>query len=233
MVDVPALRQSFGQVAQHGDEVPFFFSSSLFLRHPPLRQLFPPSMATQRDRLVGALVQVVTDVDRLDALVPFLRELGRDHRKFSVVTEHYPQGGEALLATLGHFLGPAWTPSLAAEWTAAYGLVAEVMSQAAEGETQLPAWWDAEIVQHERRGPDVAVFTVAPSSALPYRPGQSVSLESPLRARMWRYYSPANAPRPDGTPGVHVPGVDGGWGSSTPAFRARGGERLPLRPPGG
>src|SRR4051812_40977703 len=140
MVDVPALRQSFGQVAQHGDEVPLYFYSYLFLRHPHLRQLFPPSMAAQRDRLVGALVQVVTDVDRLDALVPFLQDLGRDHRKFSVVTEYYPQVGEALLATLEHFLGASWTPSLAAEWTDAYGLVAEVMSAAAEGETQLPPW---------------------------------------------------------------------------------------------
>ena len=31
-----------------------------------------------------------------------------------------------------------------------------------------------------------------------YSAGQSVSLETDLRPKLWRYYSPANAPRPDG-----------------------------------
>ena len=36
-----------------------------------------------------------------------------------------------------------------------------------------------------------------PDRPLPYLPGQAVSLESELRPRLWRWYSPANAPRPD------------------------------------
>jgi hemoglobin-like flavoprotein len=42
-------------MAMHGDAVPLFFYSDLFLRHPEARDLFPVSMAAQRDRLVHAL----------------------------------------------------------------------------------------------------------------------------------------------------------------------------------
>ncbi|MGL5828358.1 MAG: globin domain-containing protein, partial [Angustibacter sp.] len=109
MVDPTALRDSFAQVAKYGDEVPLYFYSYLFLRHPEVRGLFPAAMAAQRDRLLGALVEIITQVDNPDALGPFLRNLGQDHRKFEVAPEHYPAVGEALLATLRHFSGDTWT----------------------------------------------------------------------------------------------------------------------------
>jgi NAD(P)H-flavin reductase/hemoglobin-like flavoprotein len=230
MVDVPALRHSFSQVAEHGDEVPLYFYSYLFLRYPQLRGMFPAGMATMRDRLVGALTKIVSDVDNLDELVPFLEQLGRDHRKFQVAAEHYPQVGEALLATLEHFLGAAWTPQLAAEWAGAYGVVADVMIKAATADAHRPPWWEAQIVQFERRAPDLAVITVLPETELPYLPGQSVSLQTHHRPRLWRYYSPANAPRADHTLEFHVRAVDGGWVSSTLLSSAGPGDRLDLGP---
>lgn len=230
MVDVPALRHSFGQVAAHGDEVPLYFYSYLFLRHPHLRGMFPPGMAAQRDRLVDALTTIVSEVDNLDALVPYLEHLGRDHRKFDVVADHYPQVGEALLATVQHFLGPDWTPQLAATWQEAYGLVADVMLQAATADSDRPARWAAEIVAHERRSPDLAVITVRPEIEVPYRPGQSLSVQTERRARLWRYYSPANAPRHDRTLEFHVRAVDGGWVSSALVFSSGPGDRLDLGP---
>jgi NAD(P)H-flavin reductase/hemoglobin-like flavoprotein len=230
MVDAAALKQSFAQVAEHGDEVPLYFYSYLFLRHPQVRGLFPPTMAAQRDRLVGALARIVSEVDQLDSLVPFLEQLGRDHRKFQVITDHYPQVGEALLATLGHFLGGGWTPRLAAEWTAAYGVVADVMVKAATAATVQPPWWDAEVVGHERRSPDLAVITLLPYEELPYLPGQSISVETSQRPRMWRYYSPANAPRQDRTIELHVRAIDGGWVSSALVMAVGVGDTVQLGP---
>ena len=43
-----------------------------------------------------------------------------------------------------------------------------------------------------------------------YVPGQSFSMEIPQRPRLWRYYTPANAPREDGTIDLHVQRIDGG-----------------------
>src|SRR4051795_7687075 len=149
-VDVAAMRANFGKAAANGDEAPLYFYSHLFLAHPETRQLFPVSMAHQRDRLFAALGDVVARVDDLDALVPILQQLGRDHRKFGTVAAHYPAVGASLLATLEHF-DDEWTPELAKDWTEAYTLVAEVMVQAAEEAAEEPAWWDADVVAHDAR----------------------------------------------------------------------------------
>ena len=136
-MDIPAMRANFAKAAATGDEAPLYFYSHLFLSHPETRQLFPVSMAHQRDRLFAALGDVVARVDDLDALVPILQQLGRDHRKFGTVAAHYPAVGGSLLATLEHF-DDQWSPELAKDWTEAYTLVAEVMIAAAD-EARRPA----------------------------------------------------------------------------------------------
>lgn len=233
-MDTTRLKESWSLVAAHGDQVPLFFYSSLFLAHPPIRQMFPVSMAGQRAKLVDALGNIVSSVDDVDTLAVFLGQLGRDHRKFAVLAEHYPAVGEALLATLEHFAGNAWTPQLAADWAAAYGLVAQVMCEAAEESARTtPPWWEAEVVRHERRAVGLVVLTVRPHTRLDFVPGQSVALETALRPRMWRYFSPANAPRADGTLEFHVRVVDGGSVSTALAQGVQAGDLLRLGAPVG
>jgi len=224
------MRANFAKAAAHGDEAPLWFYSHLFLTHPETRALFPVSMAQQRDRLFAALGDVVNYVDDLDRLVPLLQQLGRDHRKFGTVAEHYPAVGASLLATLEHF-DDAWDDDLAKSWTEAYGLVADVMIEAAEKASDEPPWWEAEIVGHERRTVDVAVLRLVPRTPFEYQPGQSLSLESDLRPRLWRYYSIANAPRPDGVLELHVKARDGGPVSTALVRRAAVGDALRLGPP--
>jgi hemoglobin-like flavoprotein len=89
-VDIPAMRANFGKAAATGDEAPLYFYSHLFLSHPETRQLFPVSMAHQRDRLFAALGEVVARVDDLDSLVPILQGLGRDHRWSTSTTSGPP-----------------------------------------------------------------------------------------------------------------------------------------------
>lgn len=231
-MDIPAMRANFAKSAATGDEAPLYFYSHLFLSHPETRQMFPVSMAHQRDRLFSALGDVVARVDDLDALVPILRQLGRDHRKFGTLAAHYPAVGASLLATLEHF-DDEWTPELAKSWSEAYDVVATVMIQAADEAAEEPAWWDADIVGHERRTIDVAVLQLRPRARYDYAAGQSVSLESDLRPRLWRYYSPANAPRPDGLLEFHVKARDGGPVSSALVRRVGVGDVLRLGPPVG
>ncbi|MGY1845386.1 globin domain-containing protein [Modestobacter sp. SYSU DS0875] len=231
-MDIPAMRASFAKAAAHGDEVPLWFYSHLFLTHPETREMFPVSMAHQRDRLFAALGEVVARVDDLDSLVPILQQLGRDHRKFGAVAAHYPAVGASLLATLEHF-DDEWDDALAADWTAAYQLIAQVMLEAADDADDQPPWWEAEVVAHERRTIDVAVLTLAPRQRLDHLPGQAVSVESDLRPRLWRWYSPANAPRPDGSLELHVKARDGGPLSTALVRLARVGEVVRLGPPVG
>ena len=228
------LRNSWARVTAHGVQVPQFFYARLFVANPELRDLFPVSMAAQSDRLVAALGRIVSHVDNVAAVTPVVEQLGRDHRRFAVHAEHYPLVGEALLATLAHFLGAEWTPQLEDDWAEAFTTVATIMLEAADAaEGVTPAWWDAEIVAQERRGYDVALLRVRPDRAYPYRAGQSVQVETPMRPRVWRPYSPANAPRADGTFDLHVKAVPGGQVSNALVNSAGAGDRLRLGAPVG
>jgi len=164
-------------MAMHGDAVPLFFYSDLFLRHPETRDLFPVSMAAQRDRLVRALGRIVSDVEHADALGEYLRGLGREHRKFGAIAEYYPYVGASLVATLAHFNGPAWTPELAADWKAAYGT----------------AWVDVSNAEAARRKLyDVQRFTQIRGSEL-----------AGLGLRIVQYVQETHKPDAERLPGFH------------------------------
>jgi NAD(P)H-flavin reductase/hemoglobin-like flavoprotein len=226
------IRDSFAVVEPHAEEVAGYFYAVLFSLAPRVRDLFPANMVVQRTRLLRALVHVVQMVDRPDELVPFLSHLGRDHRKFGVVLDHYEAVGIALLGAVRRYAGDAWTPAVEKAWAGAYALVATTMQEAA-GKTGGPAWWNATVVEHHRLSWDVAVVRVRPEQPVPYRAGQYLSVEVPQRPRLWRYLSPANAPRPDGVIEFHVRGVPDGWVSRSVVGHTLVGDSWRLGPPMG
>ena len=77
------------------------------------------------------------------------------------------------------------------------------------------------------------MLRVHPREPLDYLPGQSISLETDVRPRLWRYYSPANARRSDGVLELHVEARDGGPVSTALVRLVGRGDVLRLGPPVG
>jgi NAD(P)H-flavin reductase/hemoglobin-like flavoprotein len=229
---VEIIRSSFAVVEPRSEDLGRHFYATLFSRAPETRDLFPVNMEVQRSRLLRAIVHVVQMVDQTDELVPFLQQLGRDHRKFGVLAQHYDAVGVALLSAIAHYAGSAWTPEVERAWNDAYALVARAMREAADAERG-PASWLGRVVGHERLGWDLAKITVQASEPIPYRAGQYVSVETPQRPRLWRYLSPANAPRQDGLLEFHVRAVHGGWVSRAIVAHSRVGDTWRIGPPMG
>lgn len=94
-----------------------------------------------------------------------------------------------------------------------------MVQSAEESAEEYPAWWSGEVLGVDRRTMDVTIVQIHPERPLEYRPGQSVAVEIPYRPRRWRYYSPANAPRSDGSFELHIGLVPGGQVSG-PAVRS-------------
>jgi NAD(P)H-flavin reductase/hemoglobin-like flavoprotein len=226
---VAAIRTSWALVEPQAEDVARHFYGTLFAYAPQTRELFPVNMEVQRSRLLRALVHVVHMYDHPEDLVPFVEQLGRDHRKFGVLTEHYDAVGFALFSAIGTFAGDAWTVEVEKSWREAYDMVAHAMSTAAAAERG-PASWLGRVVEHERLGWDLARITVQTSEPLPYRAGQYVSVETPQRPRLWRYLSPANAPREDGSLTFHVRAVNGGWVSRAVVAHSRVGDTWRIGP---
>lgn len=229
---VRLIRESYAVVEPHSDEVAKFFYGTLFSIAPHTRELFAANMEVQRSRLLRALVHFIQMVDKPDELLPFLQQLGRDHRKFGVVTQHYEAVGTALLAAIKRFAGDTWTDQVERAWAEAYTVMASAMTEAAAADDG-PAWYTGQVLHHERLSWELAVLRVQTDHPMPYLPGQYVSVEVPQRPRMWRYLSPANAPSEDGVMEFHVRAVDGGWVSRALVGHAKPGDQWRIGSPMG
>ncbi|MGW6689389.1 globin domain-containing protein [Streptomyces sp. NPDC054961] len=228
------LKSSFAVVERRAEHAVKFFYTHLFWHNPGIRALFPaPSedMERQRDRLFAALTHVIAHLEN-ETLLPYLHDLGRDHRKFLATPEHYAAVGASLLAALAQASGDAWSPEVEKAWAEAYQVIADAMTAgAASGEG--PPWWDAEVVRHLLYGQDMAVLTLRPHAPFPYLPGQYASVSSARVPTTWRTYSLGNAPRADGTVDLHVSRIEGGRLSTALVRDARPGDVLRLGAAGG
>ncbi|HTZ91846.1 MAG TPA: globin domain-containing protein [Streptosporangiaceae bacterium] len=228
---IVAIKDTFAHVANAGDEAVGYFYAWLFLRRPELRELFPPAMDEQRDRLFAALVRIVESLSTPDEMARYLSQLGRDHRKYRVDPGMYEAVGEALIATLRAFAESAFTPAAEEAWTQTYAAAAALMIRAAEDDSAVaPAFWTAEVVKVDNRGRDIAMVTLAPDRVLPYQAGQHLTLQAPRWPHVWRPYSIACHPRDDGLLILHVKAVPGGWVSNALVHHTEPGDELILGP---
>ncbi|WIM96440.1 FAD-binding oxidoreductase [Actinoplanes oblitus] len=227
------LKESWSLVEEHQDKVAGYFYARMFLSHPGLRDLFPVQMDVQRTRLLSAIVTAVQTLEDPERFDDYLRALGRDHRKFHVLPEHYEVVGGALIEAMRSFAGEQWGVEYDQAWADAYAVIASKMLAGADAD-QNPPYWYGEVVAHERRSHDIAVFTVLPLQPLEFRAGQYVSLEAtPYQPRLWRTYSPANAPRRDNSLEFHVRAVGAGWVSSALVRRLKVGDMIKVAAPMG
>jgi hemoglobin-like flavoprotein len=125
------VQDSFTSIATIADDAAILFYQKLFELDPSLKPMFPGEMAGQRKKLMQMLTAAVKGLDRLEQLVPVVKDLGRRHGGYGVKESHYDTVGAALLWTLEAGLGRNFTPEVKEAWTAVYGLLATTMKEAA------------------------------------------------------------------------------------------------------
>ncbi|MGM4923674.1 globin family protein [Tardiphaga sp. 804_B3_N1_9] len=134
--DVALVQESFKKVAPISDVAAELFYGRLFEVAPQVKPMFRGDLKEQGRKLMATLGVVVTGLTRLETVLPAASALAKQHVAYGVKAEHYPIVGGALLWTLEKGLGDAWTPELAAAWTAAYGTLSGYMISEAYGTAQ-------------------------------------------------------------------------------------------------
>ena len=134
---IKLVQDSFAKVAPISEQAAMLFYDRLFEVAPAVRSMFPDDLSEQRKKLMTTLAVVVNGLSNLEAVLPAASALAKRHVPYGARPEHYPVVGGALLWALEKGLGDAWTPDLAAAWTAAYGtlsgyMISEAYPQAAE-----------------------------------------------------------------------------------------------------
>ncbi len=66
------------------------------------------------------------NIDRLESLLPAVKQVAHKHRSLGVQPEHYPIVGEHLLGAIKEVLGEAATDEIIGAWAEAYGVIAQV-----------------------------------------------------------------------------------------------------------
>lgn len=128
------VQSTFERVAPRADEVARHFYEQLFELSTEVEGLFDHvNMQAQRKMLMDVLAIAVRSLDRLDELLPTLRELGRRHARYGVRVAHYKIVGEALLGALGQYFQSDFTPEVELAWREIYGILAKTMIDASKG----------------------------------------------------------------------------------------------------
>ncbi len=128
---VQLVKNSWGQVVPIADKAAELFYGKLFELDPSVKPLFKGDIVEQGRKLTKMINTAVNGLDRLDAIVPAVQQLGVRHIAYGVRDEHYDTVGAALLWTLESGLGDAFTDDVRTAWTTVYGILADTMKAAA------------------------------------------------------------------------------------------------------
>ncbi|WP_159008537.1 globin family protein [Bradyrhizobium sp. S69] len=129
--DIDLVKESYAWVKPISEVAAELFYQRLFLIAPEVKPLFKGDMKEQGRKLMMTTGSVVNALDRLETILPTVKELAVRHVGYGVRDEHYDKVGSALLWTLETGLGAPFTKSHSAAWGEAYAALSGVMRKAA------------------------------------------------------------------------------------------------------
>ncbi|NUP46643.1 MAG: hypothetical protein HOW97_04930, partial [Catenulispora sp.] len=233
------VRQGFAAVLAR----PRVFTAELyedfFTSNPRYQKYFVGDPARRDERTLEAAARVVAELDRPGALLPLLRRLALEYRKYGVREAHYRAFAGSVMTALERTIGEAWTYEAAVAWVDELTMVASAMlGIAAEADGQGPAYWEAEVVGVDRMGEDVVRLRAKTAFPYPYQAGQYAAIELGRLPWVWRDFSFAAAPGTE--PGqdhsvleFHVQRSEGGQLSNVVHDEVEVGDRIRIAAPAG
>ncbi|WP_110113553.1 NO-inducible flavohemoprotein [Bacillus sp. CGMCC 1.16541] len=195
----------------HGKDITMRFYETLFRDHPALLNIFNQTnqkAGRQQTALANTVYAAALHIDRLETLLPVVKQIGHKHRSIGVKAEHYPIVGEYLLRAIKDVLQDAATDDIIQAWGEAYGVIADVFIQVEkdmyeEAEHQTGGWEgyrDFYVDQVVKETSEITSYYLKPSDHQPlatFAPGQYVSVKLSVPHETYthiRQYSLSDAP---------------------------------------
>ena len=238
------IREGFAAVTARPDVFTSALYEDFFTANPRYRKFFGPAAedgpaAEVRDtRTLEAAARVIAELDRPGALLPLLRKLALDYRKYGVREPHYRAFAGSIMTALERTIGSAWSYEYAEAFVDELTMVASAMlGMAAEADAQGPAYWEAEVVAVDRIAEDVVALRARPAFDYEYRAGQYAAIELGRLPWVWRDFSFATAPHAEAEGGTllefHVQRTPNGLLSAVVHDEVAPGDRIRVAAPAG
>ncbi len=239
---VPAL-------AAHGPAITGEMYGRLF-QDAPIRALFNQSNqgkgGAQVNALAAAVLGYAQNIDNLGALGPVVERIAQKHIGYTILPEHYPYVGKALLGAIAHVLGDAATPDVLAAWGEAYWFLADILKnreQAIRDEIEAvdggwAGWRDFTVAEKVRESSIITSFVLRPADGgkvIPHKPGQylTFTLAPDGQPVMKRNYSISSGPSSEGYRISVKREANGQGGSRYLHDQVAAGSVLKVAPPAG
>lgn len=173
-----------------GTEITTVFYKTMFENHPELLNIFNHAnqkRGRQQTALANTVLAAATYIDKLETIIPVVKQIAHKHRSLAIKPEHYPIVGEYLLKAIKQVLGDAATDEIIEAWAEAYGVIAEVFidieaEMYQEAANQNNGWADYKefkITDKVKESEVITSFYLQPAdgSAVPtYEPGQYITV---------------------------------------------------------
>ncbi|CAH0347399.1 NO-inducible flavohemoprotein [Bacillus sp. CECT 9360] len=194
-----------------GTEITTVFYKNMFENHPELLNIFNHAnqkRGRQQTALANTVLAAATYIDKLETIIPVVKQIAHKHRSLAIKPEHYPIVGEYLLKAIKEVLGDAATDEIIDAWAEAYGVIAQVFidiekEMYEEAAIQTNGWADYKdfkIIDKVKESEVITSFYLTPAdgSQVPtFEPGQyiTVRLQIPGEEYLFnRQYSLSVAP---------------------------------------
>ncbi|SFD98378.1 nitric oxide dioxygenase [Paenibacillus catalpae] len=195
----------------HGTAITKRFYQLLFTSHPELMNVFNHAnqrQGKQQTALANAVYAAAKYIDKLETILPAVKQIAHKHRSLGITAEQYPIVGQNLLQAIKEVLGDAATDEILNAWAEAYGVIASVFISVEtemykEAEEQHGGWAGYREFRVERKVRESSVITsfyLVPQDGgaiASFEPGQyvSVKLDIPGETNTHiRQYSLSDAP---------------------------------------
>lgn len=208
---IQTIQSTVPVLEKHGTEITSRFYQMLFASHPELLNIFNHAnqkQGRQQTALANAVYAAAKHIDRLEEILPVVKQIGHKHRSLGVQAEHYPIVGQTLLAAMKEVLGSAATDDILQAWAEAYGVIADAFISVeaemyAQAEQQEGGWAGFRAFRVERKEKEsdrITSFYLVPEDGKElarFEPGQYVSVKMEIPGEEYvhiRQYSLSDAP---------------------------------------
>lgn len=126
---ISIVKSTVPVLEQHGQAITTRFYEMLFEQYPSLKNVFNQTnqkTGRQQMALANTVYAAAQYIDRLETLLPVVKQIAHKHRSIGVKAEHYPIVGEFLLKAIKDVLKEAATDEIMEAWKEAYGAIADV-----------------------------------------------------------------------------------------------------------
>lgn len=186
---IEVVKSTVPVLEQHGQTITKQFYKLLFTNNPELLNIFNHAnqkQGRQQTALANAVYAAAAHIDRLETILPVVKQIAHKHRSLGIKPEHYPIVGENLINSIKIVLGEAATDEIIDAWKEAYNEIANVFIQVEnemyeEAENASGGWKDFRkfIVMKKVKESDVITsFYLKPADGkliADFLPGQYIS----------------------------------------------------------